>query len=250
MHSRVEIAVDAGDSGTTRFTRLAAEGGLAVRQTSASGVHLIGTAAGPIGDDLIDIAISVGRGAHLTLHGVAATICLPGTNHEASQLTLTIMLHSDASLECALPTLIVCRGSRISSTTEVAAEGSSTLILDEQVSLGRSGEDGGEWSNRTVVDVQGRPALRQTQTSASVLDAVSRLAGERLTAGAIVSRLALGPVDDDGIATTSGGAMRLRLPVAGRLSTSVGRDLLHAHRDLATLGAADSRLDAAGTVAD
>ena len=250
MHSRVEIAVDAGESGRTRFTRLAADGGLAVRQTSATGVHLIGTAAGPIGDDVIDIAIIVGRGATLQVHGVAATICLPGTDNESSQLTLTIMLHSDSNFECALPSLIVCQGARISATTEVVAEESSLLSLDEQVSLGRAGESGGEWRNRTVVDIQGRPALRQTQTSDSVLDAVSRMSGDRLSSGAIVSRLELGPVGERPHSTTLGGAMSLDLAVPGRLMTSVGRDLLLANRDLDSLRSFDARLDAAGTVAD
>ena len=231
--------MDADGSGNTRFTRLAAVGGLAVRRTSTTGVHLIGTAAGPIGDDVIDIAISVGCGAQLTLRGVAATICLPGARRQPSQLTVTIMLHSNASLECALPPLIVCEGSWISSTTEVVAEPSSVLALDEQVSLGRSGEVGGAWRNRTVVDIQGRAALRQTQTSESVLDALSRISGERLAAGAIVSHLELGPRDDEGKTTVSGGAMSLRLSAAGRLSTSIGRDLLHAHRDLASLRMAE-----------
>nr|WP_231951938.1 urease accessory protein UreD [Nocardia terpenica] len=41
-------------------------------------MHLIGTAATPLGGDELDITILVDPGAHLTVRSVAATIALPG----------------------------------------------------------------------------------------------------------------------------------------------------------------------------
>ncbi len=250
MHSRVEIAAEAGSPGVTRFSRLLAEGGLAVRRTSAVGVHLVGTAAGPIGDDVVEMAVTVGRGAHLTVRGVAATICLPGASEKSSTVTLTVMLHQGSSLELALPPLIVCRGARLMSSTEVSAETSARLTLDEQVSLGRSGEHGGLWSGRITVDVHGRPVLRQTQTSESVLAALSSGLGRMQHSGAHVSRLRLEQAAAPTRVSTFGRAMTLDLAAGGRLSTSIGRDLGQAHHDLASLDALELRRDTAGAVAD
>lgn len=235
MHSRVEIVVDAGAPGASRFTKLSAEGGIAVRRTSPTGVHLVGTAAGPIGDDTIEVVIVVGRGAHLDVRGVAATICLPGATSGVSRLRFHIMLHSDATLDCTLPSLIVCRGSRVDATTEIAAEESSVLTLSEHVSFGRSGETAGDWKSRTLVDFQGRPAFRQTQTATSVLNAVSRICGRPAASGSFVSRLELGVEYRPSQITTYGGAISHSLAVPGRLLSAVGVDLPQAYSDIARL---------------
>lgn len=231
MHSRVEIVAEAESGGGTRFSTLAADGGIAVRRTSPAGVHLVGTAAGPIGDDTIEISVVVGRGARLQVSGVAATICLPGAVPETSRIHFTVMLHSEATLVCSLPTLIVCRGASVGSTTEVVAEASSQLVLDESVSLGRSGEAGGGWSSRMLVDIDGRPALRQTQSAASILAAVSREVGATVLSGAAVSRLELGTQVVAPSLPTRRGALSLDLPLPGRLTTSVGSDLRQATQD-------------------
>lgn len=235
VRSRVEIVVDAGAPGASRFTKLSAEGGIAVRRTSATGVHLVGTAAGPIGDDTIEVIIVVGRGAHLDLRGVAATICLPGATSGVSRLRFHITLQSDATLYCTLPSLIVCRGSRVDSTTEVAVEESSVLMLSEDVSFGRAGEAAGDWKSRTLVDFPGRPALRQTQTAASVLNAVSRLCGRPAASGFFVSRLELGVERPASAITTYGAAISQSLAVRGRLLSAVGVDLPQAYSDIARL---------------
>src|SRR5262245_2404397 len=54
-----------------------ASGGLAVRRTGPDTVHLIGTAATPLGGDELDIEIVVAAGARLVVRSVAATIALP-----------------------------------------------------------------------------------------------------------------------------------------------------------------------------
>jgi len=231
VHSRVEIVAECDAYGRTHLTRLWAEGAIGVRRTGDSYVHLVGTAAGPIGADTIEIDISVSDGACLSVEGVAATIALPGATPGEGQLRQHVRLGERARLHLALPALIVTQDAFVRSQVEVDASKTSQLVLLEQVSLGRFQEAGGAWSGRMLADFGGSPALRQSQNDASILHALGR-EGES-GCGALVSRLELGPARwSPAEVGTHAGAINAVLAQGGRLLTAVGASLARAHREL------------------
>jgi urease accessory protein len=231
VRSRVEVVADAADDGSTVLARMHAEGGLAVRRTASSTVHLVGTAAGPLDGDVVEIDVTVRAGATLRLTGVAATLALPGRGPGPSTWSLALRVGDGGRLDCAPQPLVVCAGARVRATTRVEARGSALVDVLEQVVLGRHGERGGDWDGRLVAAVGGTPVLRQRQSSA-ILAAGPLPAGER-PPRVLVSRLLLGPgIDADHLCTTSGDAVGCRLAGGGLLLTSTGRELGAAMRDL------------------
>lgn len=73
MHTELRI-----DASRRRSPRITSVGGLAGRQTGPDTVHLIGTAATPLGGDTISVRISVAAGARLDVRSVAASLAMPG----------------------------------------------------------------------------------------------------------------------------------------------------------------------------
>lgn len=230
MRSRVEVVADVEDDGTPVLARLRADGALAVRRTGPSTVHLVGTAAGPLDGDVVELDLVVRAGARLDVEGVAATIALPGPGDLAATWDVTADVADGATLRCAPQPLVVCAGARLRTGTTVSLAPTASLDLVEQVVLGRYREPGGTWSGRLVADVDGAPALRQTQSSA-LLAAGPALPGAA-AARSVVSRLLLGPDVPAAAAATSGDAVVCPLAAGGALLTAYGADLATALRHL------------------
>ena len=224
MRSRVVVIARAGRSGATELTTLEAHGAFALRRTGPHEVHVVGTAAGPLGGDAIDVRVEVGRGARLDLRGVAATIALPGRVAAPALVRLEVAVGPDAEASVALPPVVVTAQADVLATTLAQVDG--TLDLVERVQLGRHGEGGGSWTGRLVADVGGHPALRQSQRSAGML-----------TAGwsGLVTRTLLGPQVQARDAACVGEAYLVPLARGGVLWTSFGADLPAAEAALAVL---------------
>ena len=230
MRSRVEIVADVADDGTTVLARLHADGALAVRRTGPARVHLVGTAAGPLDGDVVDVHVVVRAGALLTVEGVAATIALPGLGHVPATWALAADVGAGARLVCAPQPLVVCAGARLRTRTAVTLAADASLDLVEQVVLGRFGEPGGDWTGRIVADVDGVPVLRQSQ-SAGLLTAGPRRAGDSAPR-AIVSRLLFGAAVGQATPAVCGDAVACPLAAGGMLLTALGPDLRRALRGL------------------
>jgi urease accessory protein len=141
-----------------RLPRIHCDGGVAGRCTAADTVHLVSTAANPLGGDTIDIRVIVERGARLKLRSAAATVALPGastpTSHAHWEMEVTGSL--DVDLE---PTVIAASARHLSSMT-LSAHGDARVRLRERVQIGRSNEREGFWSGSLHADVDDRPLLR------------------------------------------------------------------------------------------
>ncbi len=142
---------------------------LAVRRTGIPGddraqVHLVGTAAGPMGGDVVEVRLRVGPGAHLDVQGVAASVVLPGRDQVRSHLLLDVDVAEGGLLTCTLPPVVVTGAAEHDATTVVRLHGDGQLRLAEHVRLGRHGERGGWWRGHVDVTRDGSPVLRQTTT--------------------------------------------------------------------------------------
>ncbi|GAC69672.1 urease accessory protein UreD [Gordonia soli] len=160
MRTEVEIVAEPG-----RSPRFRSVGGLAVRRTGAHTVHLIGTAATPLGGDLVTVDVRVHPGARLTMRSVAATIALPALDRADSEIRWHIEVGAGARLVVEPEPTIVAADAVLRTTTELHADPGSDVSVAEHVQLGRTLERDGDardalWEGALHVDIGSAPVLR------------------------------------------------------------------------------------------
>ena len=202
ISASAEIVAVAGTGGVTRLPVLASQVPLVLRRTPDA-VYVVGGAAGPIGGDELTLRISVGEGAFLRVRTAAAAIALPGPDGVESVLQVTVDVAAGARLEYLPEPVVVSAGARHATIIRVTlAEGASLLLRDELL-LGRHGETGGAARSVLNVDYAGRPLLRQS-LEVSGADAVAMgpalLAGHRAVGTALWVDPAAGEAPDAGAA--------------------------------------------------
>lgn len=161
MRTEVEIVARPGPGGRTVLPVLRASGALAVRATGPGSVHLVGTAAGPLGGDSVAVTITVEAGARLRLRSAAASVVLPSATGGPSGTTFALDVAGalDLGLE---PTVVTARATHVATTTaRLGPEGRLRLV--ERVVLGRAGEGPGRWTGTVRAERDGRPLLHTTQ---------------------------------------------------------------------------------------
>ena len=154
------VVAVAGPGGVTRLPVLSSQVPLVLRRTPDA-VYVVGGAAGPIGGDELSLRITVGAGAFLRVRTAAASIALPGPDGLESVLRVTAEIEAGGRLEYLPEPVVVSAGARHATIiTATLSEGASLLLRDELL-LGRDGEDGGAARSVLRVDYAGRPLLRQ-----------------------------------------------------------------------------------------
>ena len=218
MHTELYLEASKG-----RSPRIRASGGLAARQTGPDVLHLISTAATPLGGDTIDIHVEVGPGSRLTLLSVAAALALPSRGEPRSQLNWHVAVADGAQLVIdPLPTIVAAHAVHHSNTT-VSVAGSGTVRICERVQIGRSGEDDGSWSGRLSVDVDCAAAVRHQLR-------LGKATHDRLGAyGVLISEFCY-PDDRADVVHPTAAAVRLRPAAGGSLTTVLADTMLHAER--------------------
>lgn len=141
-----------------RSPHIESTGGLAARRTEPDTVHLVSTAATPLGGDSIHIRLVVEPGARLKLRTAAATVTLPGTITAESAATWTLDVAGELDLD-PQPTIVAATSRHVTATMIDLAEG-GVLRLVERVQIGRTGERQGFWSGSLHADIAGAPLLR------------------------------------------------------------------------------------------
>jgi len=218
-HAHLTVELDAAGRSVVRTLRSAAPLTL-VPVRGEPVVHLVGSAASPLGGDELTLTVRVGPGACLTLAGIAATVALPGPHGEESHTTVHIELGEEATVAyLPEPTVITRRARHESLLTVTLAEG-ARLHMRETVVLGRAGEAGGDLTTALHVTRAGRPVLRQSLAVTREL-----LMGRRVVATALCT--------NDMSETASGEWWsRTRLAAGGTLTTALADDAVTAARRL------------------
>ncbi|WP_405181377.1 urease accessory protein UreD [Nocardia sp. NBC_01377] len=196
-----------------------AYGGLAARRTGRDTVHLIGTAATPLGGDELDITIVVGPGASLVVRSVAATIALPSPATTFSRSHWRYEVAEGGSLDIDPEPMIVAGGARHHARTTVLIAPDAGIRVRERVQIGRSGEESGGWIGDVIADVGAVPLLRHRLELGADSACEDGIAAPR----ALDSELVYPddrPAFTDGLVTS-----RLPLAAGGTLFTRVGRVL-------------------------
>jgi urease accessory protein len=154
------VVAVAGPGGVTRLPVLASQVPLVLRRTPDA-VYVVGGAAGPIGGDELGLRISVGAGAFLRVRTAAAAIALPGPDGLESVLRINAEVEAGGRLEYLPEPLVVSAGARHATIIAVTLADGASLLLRDEVLLGRHGEGGGTARSVLRVDCAGRPLLRQ-----------------------------------------------------------------------------------------
>ncbi|WP_280493621.1 urease accessory protein UreD [Nocardia asiatica] len=184
-----------------------ASGAMTARRTGPNAVHLIGTAATPLGGDELDVVIEVAAGAELVVRSVAATLALPGAATPLSSGRWHLQVGSGATLDFDPEPMVVAGGARHHTVTTVRLASGARLRMRERVQIGRSGEDGGEWRGDLIADVDDMPLLRHRLALGAGSPADDALAAARTLESELV-------YPDECVASTTG-LTQTRLPLAG-----------------------------------
>lgn len=124
-------------------------------------VHLVNSAASPLGGDELTLTVRVGPGACLTLAGIAATVALPGPHGGTSRSTVHLELAAGASLAYLPEPTVITRRADHEARLTVTLAGDAHLSTRETLVLGRTGERPGRLTTSLHVTRDGHPVLRQ-----------------------------------------------------------------------------------------
>ncbi len=153
MESRVLLVAS-----RDRLPRIEWRGGIQARCTHPDTVHLVSTAAIPLGGDTIDIRVIVEDGARLRLRSAAATVALPGTETDLSYARWEIDVTGDLDVDLQ-PTIVAAAARHVSAVTLLVHD-DGRVRLRERVQVGRCNEDQGFWSGSIRADRHAHPMLR------------------------------------------------------------------------------------------
>ncbi|CAJ1582645.1 urease accessory protein UreD [[Mycobacterium] wendilense] len=141
-----------------RLPHIESCGGLVGRRTGAHTVHLVSSAATPLGGDRITVRVVVEPGALLRLRSVAAAIALPGPATPVSHAEM--VLEAGGDLDVDLEPTVVAGSAEHHATLAACVGDTGCLRVRERVQIGRSAERHGLWSSTVRADAAGRPLLR------------------------------------------------------------------------------------------
>ncbi|MQY26286.1 urease accessory protein UreD [Nocardia aurantia] len=197
------------------WPHIRATGAMAARATAPDTVHLVGTAATPVGGDELDIGIEVAPGARLRVRTVAATLALPGRETPLSVAYWRLAVGAGAHLDFAPEPTVVADGAEHHTVTTVDLADDAVLHLAEHIQIGRTGEDSGRWRGDLIADRAGSPLLRHRLELGAGASTDDLLTAPR----ALMSVLA---VPDETPTRTSGSAVLLPLAAGGTLFSWTG----------------------------
>lgn len=214
-HAQLTVERDAAGRSVVRTLRSAAPLTL-IPVRGEPVVHLVNSAASPLGGDELTLTVHVGPHACLTLTGIAASVALPGPHGEKSRTIVHLELDEGAMVDYLPEPTVITRRARHESVLMVTLAQDAHLRTRETLVLGRANELPGELTTALHVTREGRPVLRQQLT-------VTRetLLGNRVLATELSTH--------DTRETASGeGWSRTRLAAGGTLTTALADDAVTA----------------------
>jgi urease accessory protein len=223
--ARAAVVAEPGD----RLSVVRSQVPLVLRRT-AEAVYLVGAAGGPVGGDRLELRVEVRAGAVLRLRTVAATVVLPGPGGAESVLTVAASVEAGGTLEYLPEPTVVADGARHLTDISVDLAAGASLVLRDELVLGRHNERGGACRTRLRVDYGDTPLLRH-EVAVDGTDEISL--GPAILAG----RRAYGTVLLAGTEIPAGRAVPgvAVMPLAGPgvLISALATDSLMLRRDLA-----------------
>jgi urease accessory protein len=196
-------------------------------RSTPEAVYLVGTAATPAGDDVVEVDVAAETGADLRIRSAAATVAWRSLG---TVQRIRAHVADKARLDWHLEPLIATVGCCHCQHAVVDLRGSARLSWTEELLLGRCQEQPGRLDLRLDVDLDGRPLLRHQMSigSGGAWDGPAILGSYR-TLGLVMQA---GPDYQPSPASGPGWA---RLPLDGpaALTVAIAGDLPQLRRALA-----------------
>ncbi|MBT2229496.1 urease accessory protein UreD [Nonomuraea sp. NEAU-A123] len=148
--------------GRTVVSRLSSAPPLTLRQTGPRTVHLVSTAAGPLGGDRLELDLDIAPGTSLEVGSVASTLVLPGDGE--SVMVITARVGAGASLRFAPQPTVLAAGCFHRLVVRLTLAAGAHVFWREEIVFGRYGEAPGRCHARFDATYDGRPLLRQEYT--------------------------------------------------------------------------------------
>ena len=151
-------------------------------------LRLVGTAAGPLPGDDLELCLQLKPGARAVLRATGSQLA-QGRAGSGPAATLSVQadLADGAILDADPGPLIVCAGSRFDVRVRLALGQGTAVRWRELIVLGRTGEPGGAATLRWDVTRMGRPLFRQSVDLSG--DRRALVAGRRVLASALLAGL-------------------------------------------------------------
>ncbi|MEU8110127.1 urease accessory protein UreD [Nonomuraea muscovyensis] len=146
-------------AGRTAIPVLGSAPPLTLRQTGPHTVHLVSTAAAPLGGDVLELDVDVAAGTTLEVGSVAATVVLPG--HGKSAMLVTARVGAGATLRFTPEPTVLAAGCSHRTGVRLVLEEDARVFWREEIVFGRYGEAPGRCRGRFDATSGGRPLLRQ-----------------------------------------------------------------------------------------
>ncbi|HEX4811508.1 MAG TPA: urease accessory protein UreD [Nonomuraea sp.] len=153
------MATERAPDGRTVLVRVVSAPPITLRQTGPATVHLVSTAAGPLGGDRLALDLDVAPHTTLEVGSVAGTLVLPG--HGASEMVVTARVGAGARLRFAPEPTVLAAGCDHRLVARLALEPDADVLWREEIVFGRHGEQPGRCHARFDATCAGRPLLRQ-----------------------------------------------------------------------------------------
>ncbi|MEU7861780.1 urease accessory protein UreD [Nonomuraea sp. NPDC049141] len=148
--------------GRTVVSRLGSAPPLTLRQTGPRTVHLVSTAAGPLGGDRLELDLDIAPGTSLEVGSVASTLVLPGDGE--SVMVITARVGAGATLRFAPQPTVLAAGCFHRLVVRLTLAAGAHVFWREEIVFGRYGEAPGRCHARFDATYDGRPLLRQEYT--------------------------------------------------------------------------------------
>ncbi|MGP3957332.1 urease accessory protein UreD [Nonomuraea sp. 3N208] len=162
MRASAAVATVPAADGRTMISRMASDPPLTLRQTGPCTVHLVSTAAGPLGGDRLALDVDVAPRTTLELGSVASTLVLPGEGE--SEMLITARVGAGATLRFTPEPTVLAAGCEHRLIVRLALEPDASVLWREEIVFGRYGEEPGRCHARFDATCAGRPLLRQEFT--------------------------------------------------------------------------------------
>ncbi|WP_433424773.1 urease accessory protein UreD [Microtetraspora malaysiensis] len=161
VRARAAVRTERGPGGRTRLETLRSDPPLTLRQTGPDVVHLVSTAAGPLGGDRLVLDVAVAPGTTLEVRSIASTLVLPGPRAADSVLVVTARVGAGGSLRFVPEPTVLAAGCAHRVAVRLSLARDAAVFWREEIVFGRHGERPGRCRSRFDAVVDGTPLLRQ-----------------------------------------------------------------------------------------
>jgi urease accessory protein len=227
MRARAAIVTERDADGRTLLATMRSDPPITLRRTGPGQVHLVSTAAGPLGGDDLALDIEVAPGTALDVRSVASTLVLPGAAGGESLMTVTARVGAGASLRFTPEPTVLAVGCLHRMVVRLELAEDARVFWREEIVFGRYGEQPGSCHSRFDATFADGPLLRQEfVVGEPAIDGSPAVYGDaRCVGSTLMTGRAPEPVIGDGWAV---------LPLAGpgTLVSALGRDAVELRQRL------------------